>query len=578
MAFSVRKIYQTLCLEKFTCSAVFIRCPDVTDWPCPGFRLAESVLAPSLPSFDPSRGELPDQRQVTVAQLTVLPEDWWNHLRDWLELETGMELSGSRSSRLREAVVNVVRKQRISSRLFTDKIEYGRFVEYVAAELTVGESFFLRNEHHMQILKETILPRILEENRERKEIRIWSAGCACGEEPYSLAILLHEWPALRSWQLSILGTDLNPAFLEKARVGHYRPWSFRQTRIQHDARFFTRTEEGYQVQEHLRQSVRFHNLNLVKEIYPSGLNGTLGLDLILFRNVAIYLKPEVTAAILKRMFQALRPGGWLLLGEIEVSQAPQTGFETHRFANVTIHRKPLTASISVPTLKRAVADPWTEVFQIHSPPLLLPEKRVSASEGSELESHFSQAVARSTGATPVPTEAETRLGIVPVIDGISPARDGESVPGSPVQPVLAPRSRESVQHAIQRLRQARTFLQLAEAAPAREQLELAMVDDPFQIEAYLLLGGLDEDAGNLRRAEQSYRRALYLDRECALVHFHLGLVLQQQGHLDQGWQSLKTALALAEKHGPDELVEHGDGVCYGRLREMVLMLTGDLDD
>lgn len=500
------------------------------------FILQKAIeLRPTLTPFEPSTDHRQTDRRLSPALiLSQLPETWWNDLRELLELETGMELSGSRSARLREAVTNVIRKHRLAPSLLHDRAAHGRFVEHVAAELTVGESFFLRNEHHMQVLRETILPQIQQENQSRREIRIWSAGCACGEEPYSLAILLDELQSFQPWKVSILGTDLNPAFLEKARAAKYRAWSFRQSNIHQDSRYFSPIPEGYQVRDHLREHVRFHYLNLVKDIYPSGLNGTLGLDLILFRNVAIYLKSEVTAAILRKMFQALRPGGWLLLGEIEVALTPEIGFEVHRFANVTIHRKPLRASpVSawVPSISKPIPSP--SASRIFSLP------------------------ARTPVALPPAPLPSAKASIVPETN--------------------SPRVNHPAGQAA-RLQQARTFLQLAQTDQAREQLKLSLAEDPLCIEAYLLLGGLEEDAGELQRAEQSYRRALYLDRDCALIHFHLGLVLQQQGENQRGIQSLKTALLLATRHPPEELVRHGDGVCYGRLQEMVLMLTGDSDD
>ena len=91
-------------------------------------------------------------------------------------------------------------------------------------------------------------------------------------------------------------------------IGLYRQWSFRQTNIHTDRRYFSPEGNAFRLAKRMRRHVHFAYLNLVKDVYPSPLTGTLGIDLIMFRNVAIYLKPEVNQAIIQRMHRALRPG------------------------------------------------------------------------------------------------------------------------------------------------------------------------------------------------------------------------------------------------------------------------------
>jgi len=492
---------------------------------------------------------------------------WWHDLRLIVELETGMDLTGTRADRLRDAVVNVMRRDSsIELPVDCNHPVHARFVEAIAAELTVGESFFLRNENHMALLRTHVIPQIIRDNHDRREIRAWSAGCAAGEESYSLAILLDEHLATSPhWQTSILGTDLNPMFLSRAREGWYRQWSFRQTKIQENSRYFTPDRDGYRVQDHLRAKVRYQYLNLVKDVYPSPLNGTLGMDLILFRNVAIYLRNDVTLAILERLYQALRPGGWLLLGETEVTMAPALEFEVHRFDHATFHRKPLSARIdpassvnvpgpvSVPVQDQGwlSARPPISTFLIQNPPI----------------------VPKNPEWTPLPVA--------------SPATPAESE--APVSGIFPPRAMTSDQVLLRktfdplvrsqiRFRMVQRMLEAGQAADARSELEICLKENPLSVEAHLLQAGLAEDHGNLKQAEECYRRVLYLDRECAMAQFHLGLVLQQQGNERDGLRALKIARKLAQKHDPRELVEYSDGVCYGRIEEMILVLTGEFDE
>src|ERR1700681_1059759 len=200
------------------------------------------------------------------------------HLRRVAEAETGMDLAGTRFPRLQAAVERLLAQRPGADldRILARADEHAAFLENLTAELTVGESFFLRNEHHMRALREQVLPEILRDNADQREVRVWSAGCATGEEPYSLAILLDQFLADRGhWQVSILGTDLNLAFLERARQARYRQWSFRQTDIHQDPRYFSPEGEWFALSPKVRGHVRFAYLNLVKDVYPSALTGTL---------------------------------------------------------------------------------------------------------------------------------------------------------------------------------------------------------------------------------------------------------------------------------------------------------------
>lgn len=501
-------------------------------------------------------GDLPEKEEFV---------EWWDQLRSVLELETGMDLQGSRAGRFRDAVRTVLRRNRQNlSTLTLGEKERAQFVEQVTSELTVGESFFLRNENHMRVLREEIVPLLLKENHSRKELRFWSAGCATGEEAYSLSILVEEvLPVEHSWFVSILGTDINHAYLERARKGSYRPWSFRQTNVHQNRHFFRKIRDEFHVHERLQKHVRFSYLNLVKDVYPSGSNGTLGLDLILFRNVAIYLKPEVTESILYRFYQALRPGGWLLLGETEVALAPCLNFELHRFPHATLFRKPISARDALvpfcppPPCLPTPEMPLNRPIEIAGPPVtrnVVPVLNDLKSQ-SDLRSKPDEAAAtRHAGWMP---EMHPVLSIDELRRQVQQTQDSR----------IRARLRTQLTHRL---------LENAELKEARKELEVSLREDPFLIEGHLLRAGLEEEAGELDEAERSYRRVLYLCWNSPLVHFQLGRILHQQGRHSQSRQCYNTALQLIEAYDPEALVEYGDGVCYGRLMELVaLMLEND---
>jgi chemotaxis protein methyltransferase CheR len=481
-------------------------------------------------------------------------------LRQRVEAETGMDLAGSRFPRLQGAVERILSQQPGANldRFLARAEEHPAFLESLTAELTVGESFFFRNEHHFRVLREQVFPEILRENSAQREIRVWSAGCATGEEPYSLAILLDQFLADRGhWQVSILGTDLNLAFLERARQARYRQWSFRQTDIHQDPRYFSPEGECFALSSKVRGHVRFGYLNLVKDVYPSALTGTLGLDLILFRNVAIYLKPEVTKAIIERFERALRPGGWLLLGEVELPLTPTSGLEARQFEQATFFRKPLKASEGCLPPAPVVVPPLTAVLPPGNPtapqvPTLprwgpLPWTAAEGSAGRTIiqtETALWEQIERYVHHKNF-TEAERAL------DRISPVKE----------------------RAKNRLRYIGLLLGSAELGRAREMLEVCLREEPLLIEAQLWKASFAEEAGDLAAAEQGYRQALYIDRQCPIAHFHLALVLQQKGDQAGAPRSLQTTLDLIRGKNAHALVEYGEGLCNGRLQEMATLMT-----
>ncbi len=243
-----------------------------------------------------------------------------------LEARTGMDLDAARTPRLLEAVESFLRGNQIPgaasiSALLEDPAQREQALEQLTCQLMVGESFFFRNPEHFRVLAERVLPAITRDRSAQRWIRIWSAGCATGEEPCSIAILLaRDFPQLHDWNIKILATDISRRHLERAEARAFPAWSFRGTEIHQDRRYFQRSGERWVLCETVARQIRYRELNLAQDCYPSALTQTLDLDLILFRNVGIYLKRAVNRLILSRFARCLRPGGWLLLGDAEFQQ------------------------------------------------------------------------------------------------------------------------------------------------------------------------------------------------------------------------------------------------------------------
>ncbi|HWY88051.1 MAG TPA: CheR family methyltransferase, partial [Gemmataceae bacterium] len=305
-------------------------------------------------------------------------------------------------------------------------------------------------------------------------------------------------------------------------------------------------------------ATRFAYLNLVKDVYPSPLTGTLGLDLILFRNVAIYLKPEVTKAIIERFERALRPGGWLLLGEVELSLTPTAGLEAKRFGQATFFRKPPGS-----------AETWAPAPSLGVPPMgaILPEGNILVPTLPTWGPLPWSAAESRAAATPGRPILSTETALAEHLDSLLRHNDFAEAERA-LDRVASAKDR-----ARGRLRYVASLLGSAELVKARAMLEICLREDPLLMEAQLWQASFAEETEGLDAAERAYRKALYIDRRCPMAHFHLALVLQQKGDLAGSRRSLHTTLDLIRGKNPHALVEHGEGICYGRLQEMATLMA-----
>jgi chemotaxis protein methyltransferase CheR len=176
--------------------------------------------------------------------------------------------------------------------------------------LTVGETYFFREPEQFDVLRTTTIPSLLKRRAWAGELRVWSAGCATGEEAYSVAILLRELGVAHA---RVLGTDIAAGRIERAREGRYTRWSLRGVPDEVVRRHFRVRGKHYQLDREIRESVAFRPLNLLADGYPSLASGIWKMDLVLCRNVLIYLSPDAVAAVGRRLIESLSDDGWLLL-------------------------------------------------------------------------------------------------------------------------------------------------------------------------------------------------------------------------------------------------------------------------
>lgn len=187
------------------------------------------------------------------------------------------------------------------------------------AHFTTGESYFFRDPGQLDLLSTTILPELISRRAAQRVLRLWSAGCASGEEAYSLAMLVDALaPRFAGWSVLILGSDINSDALEKARRGAYGEWSFRALDAARKQRYFRQRGREWVIDSRLREMVTFRSGDLIRDRIPNAETGLHDFDLILCRNVFIYLDAQAVGRITAKFAAALAEGGYLVTGHSEL--------------------------------------------------------------------------------------------------------------------------------------------------------------------------------------------------------------------------------------------------------------------
>jgi chemotaxis protein methyltransferase CheR len=215
-------------------------------------------------------------------------------------------------------------------------------LDALIAEITIGETYFFRHREHFDALRDLVVPELIARNRGNRRLRIWCAGCGDGPEPYSLAILLKREMAnqLQGWEVTILGTDINRRSLARARAGRFEEWAFRSMpeHLKHSC--FSQDGRLRSIASEYKELVSFQYLNLVEDSFPSLVNNLVSFDLIVCRNVMIYVGPDLMKKIVQRFHDCLVPGAWLLVGPSEPNMICFTSFRTVNAPGVTLYQKP----------------------------------------------------------------------------------------------------------------------------------------------------------------------------------------------------------------------------------------------
>jgi chemotaxis protein methyltransferase CheR len=207
--------------------------------------------------------------------------------------------------------------------------------------LTTNETYFFREGFQLKALTDEILPELkaAKERKGEKNLRIWSAGCSTGEEPYTIAMLLMEMDCFQGWRVEIVGTDISNRVLQQSRKAVYSKSSFRTTEEHYIKRYFHQEQDGLRVNDEVRELVTISHLNLFDQNRLSLLGK---MDVIFCRNVIIYFDQTAKKKIIDTFYRMLHDGGYLLLGHSESLMNLSTVFALKHLKNDMVYQKPFS--------------------------------------------------------------------------------------------------------------------------------------------------------------------------------------------------------------------------------------------
>lgn len=413
-------------------------------------------------------------------------------------------------------------------------------------DLTVNHTFFFRNEPQFKVLKEKILPEIIARKKERmmtnpggtKEkpsLRVWSAGCSTGEEPYSIAMAVKEAiPDSKNWDIQIVATDASTSALGAARKGIYGLNSMRLVNKEHrDLYFFERTGTGrkaeYEIRDMIKNLVRFSYFNLMEE------NDLAEFDIIFCCNVTIYFEIETTMRVMDKIYHSLNDDGYLFIGSSESLQFISNKFKMLDWEEAIYYRKraakEVLSEIKVPVRQGVEVDRVLEEIS---------RKELEA----QLKGFKSPETKMAKNIDEILAEVIKNLYAKKYYVALDLVEQAHKISRDAIEPYYL---------------EAETLSSLGRFEEAKDKLRTALELDPLFAPAYYLFGSLFSDEGKLEEAKKSFKKAVYLNKDFTMAHFSLANIYKNEGQPNEAIREYRNTLNLLVKNAPDDIIAYSGG-------------------
>ncbi len=502
----------------------------------------------------------------------------WPRLTAWIAEKTGLHFPPERLPDLHRGLAGAAEEFGLADAaacaqwLLSTPLSRAQ-LHALAGHLTIGETYFFRDHSLFEALAERVLPELIFRRRRDgdRRLRLWSAACCTGEEPYSLAAVLHRLiPDPQDWRISILATDINERFLKKAVAGVYGEWSFRESTPDFLERCFTPTARGrYEIRPELKRWVSFAHLNLAEDTFPSLVTDTHAMDVIFCRNVLMYFTPAHARRVIENLHRSLVEGGWLAVSASETSQALFSRFTTVNFPGCLLYhkREGATHASAVPQTRTQSSEATPRdalIRELPAPWMSRPAPLSRPSPTAETPLQPDAAASRASPASEGKPDTYTQAAAFYEQGLYGEAADLLSAS------VFAQSGRVPVSS------QRPGFSLLARALANQGKLDDALywcdrwiAADKLNPNSHYLRAMVLQELGRSEPARRSLQQVLYLEPAFVLAHFALGTLARADATTGEANKHFDNALHLLRNRPVDEVLPESDGLTSGRLKEII---------
>jgi len=268
-----------------------------------------------------------------------LQDSTFRDLRDYIYDHSGIYIADNKKYLIENRLSRILQDKKLGSfeeylkvvKFCTNGIELTRLFDAV----TTNETYFFREIDQLNVFNEDLLPGILKEKKGSQPVRIWSAACSSGEEPYTIAMMLLE-RNLGKTLYEIHASDICESVLSSAQKGVYSSYSIRNIPEQYLQKYFVKNDQFFNLNANVKNSVKFKKLNLIDE---KSVKSVRGIDIIFCRNVLIYFDAKAKQKVVSHLYNALNPGGYLFIGSSESLHSVTRAFRPSVIKKVIIYQK-----------------------------------------------------------------------------------------------------------------------------------------------------------------------------------------------------------------------------------------------
>lgn len=392
-------------------------------------------------------------------------------------------------------------------------------VKAISQVLSVGETYFFRDNNIYVALRDFILPKIITNKHEiGRPITIWCPGCSTGEEPYSIAILIDRFfPALRSFT-KILGTDINPIFIERARKGVYGEWSLRNTPKDVRDLYFTHSNGKYSLIPKVKENVTFDFHNIVQDQNPLQLVNEF--DLAICANVLIYFRKQGIQKAISNIVNAIAPKGWLIVSQIEVPFVQNNHLKPYYSHGLTFFQKEI---LPKPAIKKV--EPVKAATPKPPPPKINYIELYERKEYAKLEELLETYLENN------PSNEKKNIELMVLL--------------------------------------VNTYANQKKYDQARKWIETAIEMDKLDPSLHYILASILHDMGELENSMVQLKKSIFLHPKFVMANFQLATTLDRLGRNKDALKYYKNTLKILESYKSNEILPDSQGITASRIQEII---------